>query len=220
MLRDRKMKKLSLFTVTIFYALLAYSQTKYCMSYADFQEDKWNVLDTLYIKESSNARKFWTGADDFRLTTGNDSLDKMLKKEAFAVYYNDTLLINCRSIYYHGECFANGYTLGYTYGNGKLCIINRLIGDDSGGNVSTPWGGAIGGFLESAIASTNLRCYIIRREYESGRIEVQMIDDVFMEKFEKKSPEFYAEYMSVKKKHKRESAALLLPLLKNWQLIH
>ena len=46
-----------------------------------------------------------------------------------------------------------------------------------------------------------------------------MIDDKFMEKYEDISPEFYAEYMSVKNKKKREVASHVLPLLKEWQLI-
>ena len=49
--------------------------------------------------------------------------------------------------------------------------------------------------------------------------EVRMIDDKFMKKYEESSPEFYAAYMSVKKKKKREQASHVLPLLKEWQLI-
>jgi len=210
-------------------SLSASAQVKYCLSYADYQEDKWNLLDTLFVKESGTARKKWTGADDFRLAVADDSLKKVLKKEAFAVLYHDTLLINCRHIYYHGECFNNGYTLGYNYGNGRLCFINYLIGDDSGGNTygglifgNGLLGGVLGGYVNSKTARSmaNMRCYLVKREYEGGRIEVQMIDDEFMSRFKTKSPEFYAEYMSVKKKNKRESAVHVLPLLKDWQLIH
>ena len=165
------------------------AQTRYCMSYADYQADNWEELDSLHVKEMSNGRRLF-GCNDFKLTTGNDSLDKVIKKDVFAVFYNDTLLINCRNIHFRGadyedQTFGNGFTRAYYFYDGRLCFINRWVDEKA------MFVGSQG--LLGALAA--------------------------MEKYEESSPEFYAEYMSVKKKKKREVASRVLPLLKEWQLI-
>lgn len=211
---------LVLATMCCLYALLASAQVKYCMSYADYQADNWEELDSLHVKEMSNGRRLF-GYNDYKLTTGNDSLDKVLKKDVFAVFYNDTLLINCRNIHFRGadyedQTFGNGFTRAYYFYDGRLCFINRWA-DEKTMFVGSQ--GLLGALAASSMSLENARCFLIKREYESGRIEAQMIGDKFMEKYEEASPEFYAEYMSVKKKKKREVASRVLPLLKKWQLI-
>ena len=204
-------------------ALSASAQVQYCMSYADYQADNWLELDSLSIKERRH---------EFRLKTGNDSIDKVLKNEAFAIFYNDTLLVNCQHIYYKGEQLPKGFVPAYVYANGKLCLVNSLPADNGataipvaigggllGGLVGGAIAGAVVGLSSGRLSSENARCFLIRREYEDGRIDVQMIDDKFMEMYEDSSPEFYSEYMSVKKKKKREAASHVLPLLKEWQLV-
>ncbi len=196
------------------------AQTRYCMSYADYQADNWEELDSLHVKEMSNGRRLF-GCNDYKLTTGNDSLDKVIKKDVFAVFYNDTLLINCRNIHFRGadyedQTFGNGFTRAYYFYDGRLCFINRWV-DEKAMFVGSQ--GLLGALAASSMSLENARCFLIKREYEGGRIEAQMIGDKFMEKYEESSPEFYAEYMSVKKKKKREVASRVLPLLKEWQLI-
>lgn len=213
-------KLLILATMCCLYALSASAQVKYCMSYADYQADNWEELDSLHVKEMSNGRRLF-GSNDFKLTTGNDSLDKVLKKDVFAVFYNDTLLINCRNIHFRGadyedQTFGNGFTRAYYFYDGRLCFINRWV-DEKAMFVGSQ--GLLGALAASSMSLENARCFLIKREYEGGRIEAQMIGDKFMEKYEESSPEFYAEYMSVKKKKKREVASRVLPLLKEWQLI-
>ena len=200
-------------------SLSAFAQVKYCLSYADFQEGNWIELDTLKLKGR---------AQNQRIKTDNDSLNKVLKDEAFAVLYHDTLLVNKSHMYYNGERFGKGYAPAYIYGNGQICFVSRLPHEQAGSVAPAIFSfgvmfGAIGAGLVAgadAASSQGYHCFLVKREYEGGRKEARMIDDKFMEKFEKKSPEFYAEYMSVKKKNKRESAAHVLPLLKDWQLIH
>lgn len=216
------MKKLILTALLFCFALSgATAQVRYCMSYADYQQDKWTELDTLKLKGRSLAH---------RPKTGNDSLDQVLRNQAFALLYHDTLLVNMAHAYYQGECFGNGYVLGYRYGDGQICIVNRLPSEAAPGAssllpaVGGLMGGALGGGIMGAVAastasSKNSHCYLVRRQYDGGRVEVRMMGDDFMKHFQKGSPEFYASYMSEKKKKKRELASHVLPLLKEWQLI-
>ena len=206
--------------------LNAVGQMKYCLSYDDFQEGNWVEMDTLAVKERSQANKFWTGGNEFSTQTDDDSLKNILKKEAFAILYHDTLLVNCRKLYYEECSFGKGYALAYVYGGNKLCFVNRNPANNGAVGAAAIGGiffGAIGaGVLGGIAASSNLQkgfCFLVKHERRDGKVDVQMIDDKFMQRFEKDSPEFYAEYMSVKKKHQRESAAHVLPLLKEWSLI-
>ena len=194
------------------------AQISYCMSYADYEEGNWTELDTLMLK----GRK-----QNHRIKTENDSLDKVLKDEAFAVLYHDTLFVNKAHMYYNGERFGKGYAPAYIYGRGQICFVSRLPQDNGASGVPAvvSFGvmfGAIGAGLMAGVYEASLRgyyCFLVKREYEDGRKEARIIDDKFMEKYEDISPEFYAEYMSVKNKKKREVASHVLPLLKEWQLI-
>lgn len=194
------------------------AQILYCMSYADFQEGNWTELDTLKMKGRGQ---------NHRIKTENDSLDKVLKDEAFAVSYHDTLFVNKAHMYYNGERFGKGYAPAYIYGRGQICFVSSLPRDNGASGVPAviSFGvmfGAIGAGLMAGAYEASLKeyyCFLVKREYEGGRKEARMIDDKFMEKYEESSPEFYAEYMSVKKQRKREAASHVLPLLKEWQLI-
>ncbi len=189
------------------------AQIRYCMSYADYQEDNWTELDTLKLKGRTQ---------DHWIKTDNDSLNKVLKEEAFAVLYHDTLLVNKAHMYYQGERFGKGYAPAYIYGNGQICFVSRLPREIDGSRPSTgAMFGAFGGLIAGAYAASSegYYCFLVKREYEGGRKEVRIIDDKYMQRYEKNSPEFYADYMSVKKQKKREAASHVLPLLKHWRLI-
>jgi hypothetical protein len=183
------------------------------MSYADYQEGNWTELDTLKLKGR---------AQNQRIKTENDSLDKVLKDEAFAVLYHDTLFVNKAHMYYNGERFGKGYAPAYVYGNGQICFVSRSPqGNGASGVPILVFGGLLDVALRADQYSTlsEKYCFLVKREYEGGRKEARIIDDKYMQRFEKNSPEFYTEYMSVKKKVQRESAAHILPLLKDWQMI-
>lgn len=200
------------------YALSVSAQIKYCMTYTDFKEGNWvEVEDSLSVKDNSRARKAFGAASDVRIDVEDDSLKKLLKKEVFAIQYGDNLLINCRKMYYYDNCLGNDYARAHLY-NGKKLLF---IGKDPSAKGSVGGFGIVGGVLMSAAAADMQKdvCFLVKHERRDGKIDVEMIDDTFMKKFEKKSPEFYDEYMSVKKKKKRESAAHVFPLFKDWQLI-
>ena len=197
------------------------AKAMYCMSYADFQADRWIPLDTLYLKTVSKSHRFWLGGNDFNLTTGNEELDKRIKKEAFAVLYHDSLLVNCRNLRYQKTGFGPGYTLGLRYQGSRLCIINRLIGKKAAMNQAMAgfMFGAIGGGLAAAEALKDLRCYVLGEEDEKGRINIQLINDDFMEGLKANYSGLYGQYRFVSDEDKRQSAARVLPLLQEWELV-
>ena len=209
------------------YALSASAQIKYCMTYTDFKEGNWvEVDDKLSMTESTRAQKIWLGKNDVKIDVKNDSLEKLLKKEVFAILYQENLLINCRKIYYKENRFGKGYAFGYLYGKRILFVAQDPSEDSRGAGAALSGGlafGVVGGLVLGSLASIEGMqkgyCFLVKHERRDGKIDVEMIDDTFMKKFEKKSPEFYDEYMSVKKKKKRESAAHVFPLFKDWQLI-
>lgn len=194
------------------------AQIYYCMSYADYQEGQWTELDTLKLKGRGQSHK---------IKTDNDSLNKVLKDEAFAVLYHDTLLVNMAHMYYKGERFGKGYAPAYIYGDDQICFVSRLPREKDASLAPAAFSmgfmfGAIGGAIMAGAYAASVEghyCFLVRREYEGGRVEARMIGDEYMQRYEQSSPEFYAEYMSVSKKKRREQAAHVLPLLKEWQLI-
>ena len=193
------------------------AQIRYCMSYADYQEGNWTELDTLKLK----GRK-----QNHRIKIENDSLEKVLKDEAFAVLYHDTLLVNKAHMYYNGERFDKGYAPAYVYANGQIFFVSRPPRGNEAAAAPAIFSfgimfGAIGAGILAGVNEASLKeynCYLVKREYEGGRKEARMIDDKYMQRYEKKSPEFYADYMSVKK-NRRESADNILRLFKHWRLI-
>ena len=155
---------LTLFCCLSFTGLRA--QSYYCMSYADYLENNWIELDTLFVKALSNGRKLW-GANDYKLSTGNDSLDKVLKKDAFLVLHQDSLLMNCRYVHYQGadyddKTFGNGYTRAYIFGRNQLCFVQPWADQKAlfmGGQ------GLLGALAASSMALENTRCFLVKLYY-------------------------------------------------------
>ncbi len=207
-------------------ALSAVGQMRYCLSYTDFREGNWQEMDSLDVTERSQASKFWTGGSDFKMETGNDSLDHVLKKKAFAILCGDTLLLNCRRIYFEERNFGKGYVIAHLFGGNKICFVSGIPGSRGAGSAAVLGGaifGAIGaGVMGGIAAASNPKqeyCFLVGHERLDGKVDVQMIGDEYMQRFESDSPEFYAEYMSETKRKKRERASHIMPLLWKWSLI-
>ena len=76
------MKKNALFIFLFSIAdIMANAQCKYCNSYEDYVEGRWQQLDTIYCKSHSKNHQVWVGGSDYTLTTGNKATDKILKNE-------------------------------------------------------------------------------------------------------------------------------------------
>ena len=84
-------------------------QCRYCNSYEDFLEDKWQPLDTVYCKKHSKGHIIMWGGNDYTLNTGDNATDKTLKNVAFAVKQGNDIYVNCRNLRYEGMRFGKGY---------------------------------------------------------------------------------------------------------------
>jgi len=139
------------------------AQTRYCLSYEDFKNDKWiNLEDSVWMEERTKSQKFWSGGGNFKFTTGNEETDELLKKEARLIIYEGKMYVNLRKLRAKGITFGSHYAQAYRYAEDKVCFIaprktsNAVI-----------MGGVLGGAIGGAIAvSADLNenpevCYIM-----------------------------------------------------------
>ena len=99
------------FAVMVFMTITAKGQCKFCRSYEDFINDKWEKIDTIFCKKRSKNLQLWWGGNDFTLTTGNKDLDKTLKNEAFIVMQSDTAYLNCLNVRHDAVLFGKLTTI-------------------------------------------------------------------------------------------------------------
>lgn len=139
------------------------AQTRYCLSYEDFKNDKWiNLEDSVWMEERTKSQKFWSGGGNFKFATGNKDTDELLKKEARLIIYEGKMYVNLRKLRAKGITFGSHYAQAYRYAEDKVCFIaprktsNAVI-----------MGGVLGGAIGGAIAvSADLNenpevCYIM-----------------------------------------------------------
>lgn len=139
------------------------AQTRYCLSYEDFKNDKWiNLEDSVWMEERTKSQKFWSGGGNFKFTTGNKDTDELLKKEARLIIYEGKMYVNLRKLRAKGITFGSHYAQAYRYAEDKVCFIaprktsNAVI-------MGSVLGGAIGGAIAvSADLNENPEvCYIM-----------------------------------------------------------
>lgn len=209
------MKHFSISLLLCWLSCSCQAQSGYCMSYADYQSNHWITLDTLYVKERSLARQVWWGSGEFKLTTGNKSIDKLLKKEAFAVFFHDSIFVNESRILCNGVKIAKGYTLAFPFGNSQLCYVSwddNLSAKQSEMAFASAMFGVIGsGMLLPELA--NCCCYITKGEYRSGMIWAARVDEAYMQRLLSNHSSLLKQFMELKPTD-RTRASNVLPLLR------
>ena len=202
-------------------AIYASAQGRYCKSYDDFVADRWTELPTLIVIGNSVSHQVWVGGNDFKLDTGDKTTNKMLKKEAFVVEYQDTLYVNLRNLRYEKVLFGNGYAQGLVYDKNKILFVTHRIGSAVDGKrvASAFFFGAMG----AAITETNIRndrvCYLIDNNGDGKKTQIVLLDDKFMGELLSKDSRLMECYKEKEKKKERESAANVLPILKELGLV-
>ena len=165
-------------------------QYRYCLSYQDFCNNKWEELDNLHFTQRTKNEQMWWGGNVFTVTCDKGPIDKILKKQAFAVMYYDSIYVNCYNLWFQDDRFGKGYVKARRIGNRSLIFVNRTIGQEARGgqNMATfVMFGAIGAAIASASDSKRLMkqqvCYIISKGAdEKGRIEIRMVNDDLISK--------------------------------------
>lgn len=196
--------------------LTVVGQTRYCLSYEDFKNDKWVTLeDTATIEERTNSQKLWSGGGNFKFTTKNKETDKLLKKEARFIIYEGKMYVNLRKLRAEGITFGSHYAQAYRYAEDKVCFIaprktsNAVI-------IGSMLGGAIGGAIAvSADLNENPEvCYIMdSNEKKVKQIKAKEVSALLAES--PLGPGLYEAY----DKESKESAEVIIRQLKKLDLL-
>lgn len=159
----RRLSLVLMLLVTTLASVVA--QTRYCLSYEDFKNDKWvEMEDSVWIAERTNSQKFWSGGGNFKFTTGNEEKDEFLKKKVRFIIHENKMYVNLHNLRVkRGGKFGNHYAQAYRYAEEKVCFV--AMGKPSSNKVLVGGilGGAVGGVI---VASTEMDennevCYIM-----------------------------------------------------------
>ena len=198
--------------------LSASSQCRYCHTYEDFMEGKWEPLDTVYAKKQSKSKKLLVGGSDFMFTTGDKATDKMLKKDAFAVKQGNTLYVNCCNLRYQNDGFGFGYTKAMTMKDHGLLFVNKKIGKEAIEQRFGGWYalGTIGGLVATSQQLSQQVCYLITEGASEvdNLIQIKLIDDNMINQILSYDTDLFMEYYSETNASQRIMAEHVLPLLK------
>ena len=215
-----------------------FGQCRYCKSYKDFLEDKWESLDTVYCKKHSKGHKLMWGGNDYKLTAGDKDIDRILNGAAFAVKQGDEIYVNCRNLRYENMRFGKGYCKAAGINENDLIIVNSLLTRTdmpmvvpvfipAGPIGSVAAAAAIAGAATGAMAAAsgamttnkqlkNQVCYVISSAAdEQGRYDIKLFDDRMMDKLllSRELIDLHNAYYEEKDKNKRRLAARVLPIL-------
>lgn len=161
----RRLSLVLMLLVTTLASVVA--QTRYCLSYEDFKNDKWvEMEDSVWIAERTNSQKFWSGGGNFKFTTGNEEKDEFLKKEVRFIIHENKMYVNLRKLRAKGIKFGNHYAKAYRYAEDKVCFVASRKTSDAvimSGLLGGVVGGAIGGgiVVSSEMNETPEVCYIM-----------------------------------------------------------
>lgn len=189
----------------------------FCHSYEDFIEGKWELLDTVYIESHNTSQQLRDRSNDFTLTTCNDELDRILKKESFLIMVDKTLYINCNRLRSENARFINGFAKTKRIGKHSLIFVNATRNKKTKNDIAAArfFGGLIAKSVVEKSYTKKRVCYIVSNgDDENGHTRARMIDDALMEKMISGHKDLYEEYYSEEKESKRNLATRVLPILK------
>lgn len=225
----------------------ALSQCKYCNSYEDFVNDKWQPLDTLYSKKHGNGYVFLWGVGGYKLTTGDKATDATVQK-SFAAMQGKTLFVNGHRLKCgkqsmgKGFCKAariNRYNIVFTsnimpadYNSSQMAgamaaTIGAIAGQGGaiGGAVAGLAGGIVGGTMSGVQATKTMKhpvCHIVAPSSEDEKqTTIVPIDDQLMDKLllSRNLTKLHDKYYAEKDKDKRMQASRVIPILEKAGII-
>lgn len=223
----------------------ALCQCRYCNSYEDFVNDKWQTLDTLYSKKHGKGYVFMWGVGGYKLTTGDNATDATVKK-SFAAMQGDNLFVNgyrlkCgKQSMGKGFCKAarvNQYNIIFTSNIMPINSSSRAGAQTAGIPVIMP-AGALGGLAAGAVAGAIIGgtmggmqatasmkhpiCHIIAPSSDDEKqTAIVTIDDHLMDKLllSHNLTDLHNEYYAEKDKDKRMQASRVIPILQKAGII-
>ena len=193
---------------------------KYCMTYADYQKSKWIDVDEMTLVHRTESQIKWWGGGDFQFDIPIDkTLEKTIKKKAFAVYMDDTLYVNMHNLKHKGSKFGSGYILAFKTKDGRLVFTERYVSRTknmamgalvgAGGVFGSMISGAAIGTAEWAMSLEKKVVYLIDPNTE----KVLCLDQDVVPGLLEGHPELLDSYSQIDGKHAKRSAAIVFPLL-------
>ena len=215
------MIRISTLFVFLFAALNMSAQGRFCKSYDDFVAGNWTEVADLEPIHHSASHKLWVGGNDYKFETGDKAMDKVMKKEAFVIEYQDTLYVNLRTLRFEKTRFGNGYAQGLPYDGNKIMFVTHRIGRAAANEqfMSGFMFGAIGAAITGSSQLKDRVCYLVDNNGDGKKTNITLIDDEFMENLLELDRPLLKTYRSEKKQKDRESAAHVLPILKEKGLV-
>jgi len=202
------------------------SQCRYCNTYEDFLEDKWEPLDTVYCKEQSKGHTFMWGYSNITMKTGDKDFDKKINYSVFAVMQGKTLYVNNYNLQFEKSRFGTGFSKAARIGENDLLFVNKLAGKEARENVSKAMDGpgVMFGLVGAGIAAgvtankqlKNKVCYVLSPDTDDkGSYDIQMLGDRMMDKLllSRDLIDLHNAYYAEKDKAKRRQANRILPIL-------
>jgi hypothetical protein len=224
------MKKLVLMMmVSCLPTMMMAQPAKYCMTYSDYKTHNWNTIESLVDGRSEMIPQIKMDESVIKVKSGDKEVDRILKKEVFAITFGKQLYVNCRNLRCKDIILdTQNYVQAYPYAGNKLLIAVYHINNGAflmglGADVAsvfTPLGPSIA--LRSTSTALwlsrkkldNHRCYLIDTDAnEKGRYPVTRIDDDFMAKLLANDAHLLARYNAVSSKKERQSASNILAVL-------
>ena len=205
-----------LFALLTVYTLQVTAQGRCCMSYMDYQADKWVDLPTVKIWKNSPSKQLWKGGFDYQFSTNDKAMDKRLSKEMFAIQYSDTLYINLRNLRCDKIRFGKGLALGLPLVGNKILFMTRRVDKKARIRETTSYMffGIMGSMISTQSHIENHACYILDSDGNGKRTDVLLVGDDVMRKLLAGKDELLERYFKEKNRMERESAKNILPLLR------
>lgn len=190
---------------------------RFCNSYEDLNNGSWNKTDSVQVITKSRVKQMWWGGSDFKFDSDNKELKKKLKKEIFAVIYNDTLLLNTHPYKDRGVKFPNGYARAFRMNDGRLLMTYLDVKNMNQRAMMGGMFGLVGGLAAGVASEKSVKrnvCYIVSPNDKNAKI----IDKEMMAELLKDNTDLLDEYNAVDKK-KKMTDETIMPLLKKAGLI-
>ncbi len=208
---------------------------KVYMTYADFVAGKSVSIDSLVDGSTHQICQIRQEDYQFRINTGDKKVNKLLKTKALIVEYGGQLYVNCRNLRRNGNPLeVYNYTQAFRYDGNKLCVVSHKTNDvalladiaATATVIASPIEVALPAAVAGTVISMNMdrlssyRCFCLDTDAdEKGITPVVRMDDPYMYNVLKDSPELLERYKSLSNKRQRQSAANILPFLKEKGLI-
>ena len=192
------MKKILMIFTYLLVATTMQAQAKYCDSDADFVGRKWKEMPNVKIvyKRANNYDY------DIAFETGDKETDKFLKKSNYYMMWEDSLYINTRRAMQNLGDF-DGYAKAIVLTDDRFFFISpKIVTIIMPGYRGGIIGGALAGIATGVINGTAnaAPCYIYNMLTSSSHV----IDEDYMKKLMKNSPDLWKQYKKEKRKEKQD----------------